>query len=575
MRSRRTFLQPLPLALAGLVLFLLPFLLLGSHSFITIHDNLDTEIGSPYLLNKFRVVFDYRPTAVMPSIMNGLPRNALRSGLNPTVWLFGMFPPWAAYLVNQALVRLLGLLGMWALLRRRWLPGPRRRWLAAGLAVAWATLPIYSMYGLTVLGQPALLLAVLRLRAGRGGWWPWLLVAAFPVWSFFVFVGPFLAGAAAGLALYDAFYGRRAAALRVGAAAALLALMYVVVEWPLFYSLLVTQQFVSHRVEHDLLRTVAFGLGPGLRSAANFLLLGQYHSSQFFRGALVLAVLAALAWGRGGWRVAARRLAPWVAGMVAVALFCGFVLQAVAVVQHRLPLLHAFNLTRLGFLLPLASFGVLALSLRLLPGRRHTVAALLVATQLFIGLLMNAEWTNNLRELAGCPKKAQPTYAQYVAAPLFEKINTYLTQRTSMAPSGYRVGCLGFAPAVAQLNDFYTLDSNQNSYPLSYKHQFRPLIAGELAKDPALATYFDAWGNRCYFFSHELGRDFLVPAKPVRTVQDWALDAAAFRKMGGRFIFSAARLASPARSGLRPVADFADARAYWRIYVYEVAEPAP
>ena len=109
-RSGSPLLRPLPLALVGLALFLLPFLLLGSHSYFTIHDNLDTEIGSPYLLNKFRVVFDYRPTTVIPSIMNGLPRNALRSGLSPTVWLFGALPPWAAYLANQLLVRLLGLL---------------------------------------------------------------------------------------------------------------------------------------------------------------------------------------------------------------------------------------------------------------------------------------------------------------------------------------------------------------------------------------------------------------------------------------------------------------------------------
>jgi hypothetical protein len=574
MKRGSPFLRPLPLALVGLALFLLPLLLLRSHSFIIIHDNLDTEIGSPYLLNKFRVVFDYRPTTVIPSIMNGLPRNALRSGLNPTVWLFGVLPPWAAYLVNQALVRLLGLLGMWALLRRRWLPGPKRRWLAAGLALAWSTLPVYSIYGLTVLGQPALLLAVLRLRAGRGRWWDWLLVAAFPGWSLFVFVGPFAVTAVAGLALWDAAHGRRAAALRVGAAAMLLGALYVVVEWPLFYSLLVAQQFVSHRVEHDLLRTVAMGVGPGLRSAANFLALGQYHSSQFFRGAVALGVLAALAWAPGGWRGAARRLGPWLAGMAAAAVFCGFVLQGVAQVQHRLPLLHAFNLTRLGFLLPLASFGVLALSLRLLPPRRHFAAVLLVAAQLFIGLLMNTEWTNNLRELAGRPKKGQPTYAQYVAKPLFTNITAYLTRRTGLPPSGYRVGCLGLAPAVAQLNDFYTLDSNQNSYPLSYKHTFRPLIAGELAKDAALRTYFDAWANRCYFFSQELGRDFLVPATPVRTVQDWALNAPAFRRLGGRFIFSAARLAQPARSGLRFVADFTHPDAYWHIYVYEVAEAA-
>ncbi|MDO7853457.1 DUF6044 family protein [Hymenobacter sp. CA1UV-4] len=561
------------LALLGLALFLLPFLLLQSHSYLTIHDNLDTEIGSPYLLNKFRVVFDYRPTTVIPSIMNGLPRNALRSGLNPTVWLFGVLP-WAAYLVNQALVRLLGLLGMWALLRARWLPEPGQRGLAAGLALAWATLPIYSIYGLTVLGQPALLLAVLRLRDGRGRWWDWLLVAAFPVWTFFVFVGPFIGGALAGLALYDFWHGRRAAALRVALATGLLMAMYVVVEWPLFYSLLVAQQFISHRVEHDLLRQTQMGLLPGLRQSLNFLVLGQYHSSQFFRGAVALAVLAALAWAPGGWRVAARRLAPWLLDILGVSIFCGFVLQGVALVQHQLPLLHAFNLTRLGFLLPLACFGVLALGLRLLPIQRRLVAAGIVAVQLLIGLLMNTEWTNNLRELAGRPKKGQPNYAQYMAKPLFTSIKQHLAQRTGLPPSGYRVGCLGFAPAVAQLNDFYTLDSNQNNYPLAYKHQFRPLIAGELAKDAALRTYFDAWGNRCFFFAHELGRNFLVPAAPVRTVQDWALNAAAFKQLGGRFILSAARLAHPARSGLRPVADFAHPDSYWHIYVYEVAETA-
>lgn len=565
--------RPLRLALLGLLLFLLPFALLRDHSYLLIHDNLDTEIGSPYLLNKFHVVFDYRPTTVMPSIMNGLPRNALRSGLSPTVWLFGWLSPWAAYLLHQALVRLVGLLAMYALLRRRWLPGPGRRGLAAGLALAWATLPIYSIYGLTVLGQPALLLAVLRLRDGqpprRGRrWWPWLVVAAFPVWSLFVFVGPFIGAALGRLALADFGRGRRGAAGRVGAAAALLLGLYVVVEWPLFYSLLVARQFVSHRVEHDLTQLAPPGLAAGLRLTASYLVLGQYHSSQFLRGALALAVGAALAWAPGGWRPAARRLAPGLALIGGVGIFCGFVSQGVALVQHRLPLLHAFNLTRLGFLLPLACFGVLALSLRLLPARRRAVAAALVAAQLLTGLAMNPEWTNNLRELAGRPRPDAPNYARYVAAPLFQRVKEYLAARTGRPPAGYRVGCLGLAPAVAQLNDFYTLDSNQNSYPLRYKQAFRPLIAGELAKDPALRAYFDGWGNRCFFFAHELGRDYLVPAAPVRTIQDWALDAAAFRRLGGRFILSAARLAAPARCGLRPLAEFEDPTAHWHIYLY-------
>ncbi|WP_156176017.1 DUF6044 family protein [Hymenobacter terrenus] len=563
---------PLRLALLGLALFLLPFALLRDHSYITIHDNLDTEISILYLLNKFRVALDYRLSTLMPSIMNGLPRNALRPGLSPTVWLFGVLSPLPAYLAHQALVRLLGLLGMYALLRRCWLPGPGRRGLAAGLALTWATLPTYSIYGLTVLGQPALLLAVLRLRAGRGRWWDWLTVAVFPVWSWFVLVGPFIWGALAALTLYDVRHGRRAAAKRIGACLALLLLLDVVVEWPLFYSLLVARQFVSHRVEHDLTQLAPSGLGAGLRLMANYLVLGQYHASKFFRGTMALAVLAALAWAPGGkWRTA-RQLAPWLAGLVAVAAFCGFIRQAVAVVQHELPLLHAFNLTRLGFLLPLACFGVLALSLRLLPPARRSVCMALVAAQLLTGLLMNTEWTNNLRELAGHPRPHEPNYARYVAAPLFQSIKDYLARRTGLPPAGYRVACLGLAPAVAQLNDFYTLDSYQNNYPLSYKHRFRPIIAGELAKDADLRAYFDAWGNRCFLVSHELGRDYLVAGTPQRTVQDWAFDARAFRRLGGRFVLSAARLATPIRSGLQPLADFTDSRSYWHIYLYQVAD---
>ena len=257
--------------------------------------------------------------------------------------------------------------------------------------------------------------------------------------------------------------------------------------------------------------------------------------------------------------------------MGASALFCGFISQAVALVQHQLPLLHAFNLTRLSFLLPLACFGVLALALRLLPARRRRVAAALVGLQLLTGLLLNTEWTDNLRELAGRPRPDAPNYARYVAAPLLGQVREFLTRYTGLPPAGYRVGCLGLAPAVAQLNDFYTLDSYQNSYPLGYKRQFRPLIAAELAKDPALRTYFDGWGNRCFLFSAELGRNYLVAGRPVRRVAAWDLDAAAFRGLGGRFVISAARLAAPARAGLRPLAEFTDPAAYWHLYLYEAA----
>jgi hypothetical protein len=561
--------SPLALALVGLLLFLLPYAVLQDHSYITIDDNLDAEFSVPYLLVQQEVVLDYRASTVLPAVMNGLPRNAARSGLSITVLLFKVLPPWAAYLVQQALVRLIGLLGMYALLRQFWLRAPQQKGVAAGLALCWAVLPTYSMYGISVLGQAALLLAFLGVRHGAARWWYWAIIAGFPLWSTFVFVGPFVLVVLGMLVLWD-WQSASHLNWRLVAGVALLLVMYLVVEWPLFYSLLVAKQFVPHRLEFDMQQLTPMGLVAGLRSSAQFFLFGQYHASRFLRVAALLAVGVAVALAPAERRpLLVRRLGALLLTLAGLALFSGFYPQLVAAVQTRLPAIGAFNFGRFHFLAPLLWFVVLALALREVT-RRWQIG--LVGLQLLLGLSMNPEWLNNLRELAGRPKPSEPNYAAYVSEPLFHQVQQHIHRQTGLRPAQYRVVCLGFLPAVAQLNNFYTLDSYQNNYPLSYKRQFRPLIAGELAKSPALRTYFDAWGNRCYVFSAELGKDFRVGAFQHRIVQDFKFDTPNFRKLGGRYVLSAARLARPGPAGLRLTSVFTRPDAYWQIYLYEVVE---
>ncbi|MBO0356477.1 hypothetical protein J0X19_00840 [Hymenobacter sp. BT186] len=539
------------------------------HSYITIDDNLDAEFSIPYLLVQQGIVFDYRAATTLPAIMNGLPRNAARPGLSVTMLLFEALPPWGAYLVQQALVRLLGLLGMYALLRQAGLRRPQQQALAAALALCWALLPMYSMYGLSLLGQAGLLLAFLALWRGAVRWWHWAIIVGFPLWSTFVFVGPFVLVALGLLMLWD---WRTAGQLnwRLVAGLGLLLSMYVVVEWPLFYSLLVAKQFVPHRLEFDMRRLTPMGLVAGLRSSAQFFLFGQYHASRFLRLAALLAIGAGVVLAPvGRWPVLVRRLGVLLLVLAGLALFSGFYPQLVAAVQTRLPAVGAFNFGRFHYLTPLLWFAVLALALREVPSRWQVG---LVGLQLLIGLGMNPEWLNNLRELAGRPKSNEPTYAEYLSQPLFRQVQQAVQRQTGLQPAQYRVVCLGFPPAVAQLNNFYTLDSYQNNYPLPYKHRFRPLIAGELAKSPTLQTYFDAWGNRCYVFSAELGKDFRVGAFQHRVVQDFTFDTPNFRKLGGRYVLSAARLAQPGRTGLRLAGVFTQPDAYWQIYLYEATQ---
>ena len=70
-----------------------------------------------------------------------------------------------------------------------------------------------------------------------------------------------------------------------------------------------------------------------------------------------------------------------------------------------------------------------------------------------------------------------------------------------MPVEDYRVASIGIHPAIAQYNGFYTLDTYNNFYPLSYKHEFRKIIEKELEKNKKIRNYFDAWGGRCYFFT--------------------------------------------------------------------------
>ena len=471
---------------------------------------------------------------------------------------------WAGYV---------GLVGMYGLLRRYGLASGHYKAVCAGLALAWAVLPTYTAYGISLLGQPWVALAILNLRRGPGRWTDWGILVGFAFWSSLVLAGMFVLVGAGMVLVWDG-WRRRQTNWRPLLGLGVLALSYGVVEYPLLYSLLIERQGVPHRLEFDYAQLAKGGVGAGLIGTARNFFLGQYHASLFPRVAPLLA--AGLAWVYTPAGGARQQLGRWLLagfGLLAgVAFLSGFYPQLIGVVQQVVPPLRAFNLSRFYFLTPLLWFGVLALSLRYVPSQRLRVA--LVALQVLIGLGMNTEWTLNVRRLLGRLPAAEPTYAAYVAPELFARIRQDIAARSGQQPAQYRVACLGFPPAVASLNSFYTLDAYQNNYPLSYKHQFRQLIEGELAKSPELQNYFDAWGNRCYLFSAELGKNFRVAAFPERVVEHWSFNAHAFRQMGGRYVLAAARLARPQECGLRLVGEYTAPGAYWHIWVYEALPAA-
>ena len=78
-----------------------------------------------------------------------------------------------------------------------------------------------------------------------------------------------------------------------------------------------------------------------------------------------------------------------------------------------------------------------------------------------------------------------PTFQEFYAEELFQEIDQFI----GLPKSSYRVASIGLHPAVSQYNGFYTLDTYNNFYPLTYKYEFRKIITKELEKSGVLRRY--------------------------------------------------------------------------------------
>jgi len=223
-------------------------------------------------------------------------------------------------------------------------------------------------------------------------------------------------------------------------------------------------------------------------------------------------------------------------------------------------------------LLPLFWMLLFALSLKEFKRRnwRFPIVWCLVGLQALAILKVNTEFINSAKLLVG-RQVFEPSFNRFFDEDLFAQIDKFIGR----PKDSYRVVTLGIHPSVLEFDGFYTLDSYQNNYPLSYKLRFRPIIAKELDKDAALREYFDGWGNRCYIFTGELGLNSLCYGKWHRVVHNLQLDTTQLRAMGGEYVISAVEIENGAQHGLRLEKEFFTPDSFWHIYLYYVLPANP
>lgn len=534
-------------------LYLSPLFLLGEDAHIRVHDNLDSNLAWYRVLSESGQMLG-SSEAKIPQVINGLPRNAYGTEFSLIVWLYAIFPTMVAYALSQTITRVFAFIGMYLLLKDHFLKHKEYTLINVGVALAFALTPFWPSGMLSTLGMPLALWAFLHIRNGERTWKQFLVLTLLPLYSSIVLGFFFFLFGMGVFWLVDFIRGKRNYYF-------LLALIYMtgmflVVEYRLVYSFL----FDDEPNSRDEYFHARLSLWRVIRLTFKNFVLGHTHVMTVHGIFILTVTLISL------YIVITKRL--WKEERVFLFLFIlNFALStwyAFWFYKGWLPLtkkfhvMDTFNFARFHFLRPLVIYVGFALGLKIIWNYRKSwkpYAFFFIIAQIVLLIGFNDEVIYHKK----------PSVKEFYSEPLFKEIKSYI----GLPQKSYRIASIGIHPAIPQYNGFYTLDTYNNFYPLSYKYEFRKIIEKELEKNKKIRTYFDEWGGRCYIFTDELGKHYMFKENSKKTLKNLELNTEAFKNLGGSFIFSAVPIENASENNLVLEKTFQSETSVWKIYLYK------
>jgi Protein of unknown function (DUF6044) len=542
-------------AMLILALYLSPLFILQENAHIRVHDNLDSNIAWYRVLARSGEMFG-GVQGVIPQIINGmLSRNAFGTEFSIIVWLHYFFPTMIAYGLSQALTRFVAFFGMYLLLKKHLLPG--EKWVIINImaSLAFALTPFWPSGMLSTLGMPLALWAFLNIRNGEGSIKDYVVLTLLPFYASIV-LGFFFFLSAMGIFWLTDVIRKKRWNFPFLLSIIYMTFVFLLVEYRLVYSFL----FKGEPNSRDEYFHAELPLWRVIRLTFKNYVFGHTHVMTVHTFVILPATLIAM------YLVISKKL--WKQEKIFVFLFgLNFILSlwyAFWFYEGWLPLtkkfhfMDTFNFARYHFLRPLVIYVSFALALKIISLQGFSwsrIAKGLAIMQIILLCGFNDEIIY----------RDKPTVKEFYAEDLFQEIKEYV----ALPQEDYRVASIGIHPAIAQYNGFYTLDTYNNFYPLSYKHQFRKIIEKELEKNKTIKKYFDKWGGRCYIFTAQLGKKYMIKKDSKRHLKNLELNTNVFKEMGGRYIFSALPIDNAEQNQLSLERVFESKNSAWKIYLYK------
>lgn len=567
----------LPLwCLGGLVIAInfLPFFILKEGSVFVIHDQLDEDILSYVLTARHWG----EGLQILPEMLGGINASGLQPAAVLFIPLYRIFPIFWAFVIQYAICFLAAFAGMYFCVRKL----TESNILAISSAVFFSMLPLYPVYGLSIMGIPLIFYAVLCLAKREKIIWSLALTAFFGVTSSLVYTGYVVLSIWAVILIILFVRKDWNKGLIIGFL--LLTAVYIIVNYHLFAELIFGESlYTSHREEMVNYATSFWNTVKDL-----FYNSGQH--AQSYHKQLILPIIVMLAGEGVCWRKLSARGRKGYFGalvgflfLIGIAVFYGVCKTApvTAWKNNTASFFHYFQIERYYWLYPAGwhlefavAFGVWWQQSPLLSDRKFWNWPVFKVIVLALTLLpvwktvkensylyMNVNQFNNGSSITG-----YISWESFYAEDLMEEIETAIGRDMS----SYRIAHLGINTTPALMHGFYTVDGYSTNYPLEYKHQFRKVIARELEKNEQTRLYFDEWGSRCYLFNGATGNAWMLGKRDRIVYEKLEFDMEALKELNCEYLFSCGKILNAGELRLEFLGYYETEMSYWGIWLYKI-----
>jgi len=593
--------------------FFLPFLIFGTDSIITIHDNLDSSLP---VLKMFRDYNYFGKFDTPTNSFNGMSTLYMNfSNYSFHSLLFYIFSDFTAYTISYILSVLFGFISMYLLLKRILNLSST---VCIFSAVCYAVLPVIPNLGICVSTIPLIIYVFYYFAFINKNVFSWkiLLILIYPFFSAFAFIGIFLLGFWL-LGLIYFLLKNKQFHINLFIGYILLCIGYIIVDLKLFYIMFVLQTPLNRGIF-----SISTDISIFLKSFYNYGINGFYHAASFQKMVILPVGLIMTIFFLIRFLInvknESRNLLYNIKNELAktcknikLLFILGFIILFFTFIaalydsgflsiflSKIIPILNGFHFGRVWVFNRILWYLIFSLCLQLILNIQNntikinigninkTIKFSAVFTGFCVSILFFFQiiyilitpvyysehiktWYNEIIIKTGIANRfklkndfsGNISYKEFFALEFFESI------KNDISYSNEKVAAFGYHPSVLMYNGFNCIDGYNNAYPLSYMQKFRTLIAPELEINEWAREYYDGWGGRMYLFSSEI---FYAPTRNKNTSPvKLNIDMDVFiNDFNGKYILSRAEILNSNDLGLNLHKIYYCDESIYTIYLY-------